>query len=485
MQIIDVDEEILKKSSKYPKETLSFRNKKNEEAIERLDLKTIDLQKKLDLVRHHAKKRQQYMQKLADDYQEQLSAKINNTASKRMVPNAKLMSSLENSIHQTEMSRMEAEHLRKKYRNIKSNLINDSVTFESILLKLEESILKQEMEISHLQSINQDAIELRNSTKGGLARQEMNAIQAGKLRERQMKDLRFRVEERKLELEKLERRIFPTGRPTLQDVSEQGQDKDKDQIQNQTSEWLETAFDKLKEATGARECEEVLQRFLTQRETKTQLMYLKDQTEREKSDLEHRRDMMDAELEAYKFAEVKDKQQNEEEMENLKIKTENQVQRRIKLEEELKSKTEQIVEIMKRLFGFCIKLAEFGQKIMLPKECPPSEDSEWLLNTLLEKAEAAIFRSKREPIVIEEQDSEDRAVEYTVMTPEDTMWTLGRPKQAEPQSTQAVKKPGEGEEDQEVPTRAFLKRQAQVIIEAKNRRKGYRINVPKFFTEKF
>lgn len=58
---------------------------------------------------------------------------------------------------------------------------------------------------------------------------------------------------------------------------------------------------------------------------------------------------------------------------------------------------------------------EFGQKIMLPKECPPSEDSEWLLNTLLEKAEAAIFRSKREPIVIEEQDSEDRAVEYTVM----------------------------------------------------------------------
>lgn len=61
------------------------------------------------------------------------------------------MSSLENSIHQTEMSRMEAEHLRKKYRNIKSNLINDSVTFESILLKLEESILKQEMEISHLQ----------------------------------------------------------------------------------------------------------------------------------------------------------------------------------------------------------------------------------------------------------------------------------------------------------------------------------------------
>lgn len=72
-----------------------------------------------------------------------------------------------------------------------------------------------------------------------------------------------------------------------------------------------------------------------------------------------------------------------------------------------------------------------------------------------------------------------------MQTPEDTMWTLGRPKQAEPQSTQAVKKPGEGEEDQEVPTRAFLKRQAQVIIEAKNRRKGYRINVPKFFTEKF
>ncbi len=61
------------------------------------------------------------------------------------------MSSLENQIHLIEINIMEVDHLRKKYRNIKSQLVGESVGFESTLKKLEEKIGQQENEISRVQ----------------------------------------------------------------------------------------------------------------------------------------------------------------------------------------------------------------------------------------------------------------------------------------------------------------------------------------------
>jgi hypothetical protein len=48
------------------------------------------------------------------------------------------------------MNLMEAEHIKKKYRIIQSNLLEDSVAFESTLMKIEEAIQKQESEMMHL-----------------------------------------------------------------------------------------------------------------------------------------------------------------------------------------------------------------------------------------------------------------------------------------------------------------------------------------------
>jgi hypothetical protein len=48
------------------------------------------------------------------------------------------------------MNLMEAEHVRKKYQIIQGSLLEDSVAFESSLVKTEEAIRKQESEIRHL-----------------------------------------------------------------------------------------------------------------------------------------------------------------------------------------------------------------------------------------------------------------------------------------------------------------------------------------------
>lgn len=145
---------------------------------------------------------------------------------------------------------MEAEHVNKKYKTIRIHLLSDSVEFESSLRKLEQDIQKQENEIKHLEVINREALGLRDITKGTLLRQEIAALNAGKSRDNQLQDFRHRVEERKLELERLERRIFPSGRVHHQDSTEGGHFGLSDETTQRIVGQLEANFAKLKIATG-------------------------------------------------------------------------------------------------------------------------------------------------------------------------------------------------------------------------------------------
>lgn len=59
--------------------------------------------------------------------------------------------------------------------------------------------------------IHNDALQMRDSTKIVLHKQEHTASASTKMRERQAFDLRRQVDERKIELERLERKLFSTG----------------------------------------------------------------------------------------------------------------------------------------------------------------------------------------------------------------------------------------------------------------------------------
>lgn len=62
------------------------------------------------------------------------------------------------------------------------------------------------------------------------------------------------VEDRKLELERLERHIFPTGRPLMHQDSDSDSDvkmmSAEEAVNTKTIETMEAAFTVLKEATG-------------------------------------------------------------------------------------------------------------------------------------------------------------------------------------------------------------------------------------------
>lgn len=78
-----------------------------------------------------------------------------------------------------------------------------------------------------------------------------------------------------------------------------------EQVQAMTGE-MEMQFKKLMEVTGATTPLEVLDRFVTQKESTTRLNYLRTVTEAEKKHLEMQREVLAQQLESIKFSDVKE-----------------------------------------------------------------------------------------------------------------------------------------------------------------------------------
>lgn len=308
-----------KKKSQIPRKiNLPVGAKSAEQGVQIVDLKVIfitvkeitfysnffqiiDLKKQTDMIGSKFQKRQEYFDKLVEEYQSLLQYK--NNRSGNVVPpetmeedsTRKQITHLENEIHRTSVQWMEAEHIRKKYRGIKASLMNDSEKFESSLLELEQAIMEQQAEINKLEAIHKEAMTMRDTTKYILQRQEMASNCSNRARDRQAIDFRRRVEDRKLELEKLERKIFSTGKTVVhQDsVTSDSGEKADDPIaktKDETSK-MQDVFKKLMHATGVSSPNEIVDRFLAQKEALQRLNYLRTVTENEKKQLQSQREV--------------------------------------------------------------------------------------------------------------------------------------------------------------------------------------------------
>lgn len=213
---------------------------------------------------------------------------------------------------------MEAEHIRKKYRSIEASLMTDAERFERSLRELERSLNEQKAEIERLQQVHNEAIEMRDAAKVILQRQEQQANLSQKTRERQALDFRKQVEARKLELERIGRKLFAETKTLVHQDSvgsssgdqhtaktENGEEEPVSQLESVTSD-MESLFKQLMEASGATSPYEVFERFSAQKESAARLTYLRKAAEVEKANLEAEREALTSELEASKFSDVKE-----------------------------------------------------------------------------------------------------------------------------------------------------------------------------------
>ncbi|XP_034948178.1 golgin subfamily A member 6-like protein 6 [Chelonus insularis] len=452
------------------------------EAISRVDEDNIRLRKKLDLIKYKSVKQQEILTQLLKEYTELMDGRAQKLMEKKLEhPLKKKIVSLENQLHRVSVMQMEADTVRKKYRSVRATLKSDAAFYVSSLQKLEQSVKEQDAEIKQLQQVKEEAVGLRDITKETLMHQQIEAMNKSKERDNIILDYRQRVENRKLELERIERMIFPAPRIAPRDdfeviekpteLSEDGSvETPKDEMT-----FLEESFAKLRGATGVTKTEEVLDRFLSQKSTKDKLQKMRTNMEEEKMNLEKRRQQLTGEIELQKFSETKDADQNAEKLAQLNARIKEEEDRQNRANVDIQRIEDVINEVSRTLWKFCDKLQDVSETPVPPE---PNGDPFELLELLEEKMKAAISML----------GGPDQYAKWIEEITTDKFSTLsvssdaGEKKQdiderplfpRFPGTPTPAAPPVPSDDEEEVPTRSVLKRQAQLLIDTKSRRKGF------------
>ncbi|XP_045489865.1 putative golgin subfamily A member 6-like protein 3 [Pieris rapae] len=485
-QVLGGEDAIVKK---YLNDVGPIGNKTADEVIHNLDLKVIEQRKILDLLKYEIGSKKKKLKELEKEYEKLLieSTKSDLVKSKLTTRSRKHISHLENEIHTVLIQWTEAELVKKKYASIRQALIEDSVRFESSLAKIEELLEKQNEEITKLKLVRDEAAAMRLRATAATAAEAARAHDAEHARAAERAFYAQRFEERRRELEKLEKRIFPPAVRPVRQESTGSMEGEPMAEEISPAQQMEDIFQKLMKLTGVTEPEQVFDRFRGQRETSTRLAYLQQTTEQEKLQLEETQTALMAELEGYKFASVKDKDEGQDEIQNLKAEIKEEEEARDLIQKELEGLESFLLEMKRLLYDLCKMLDVVGEPAMPEWTAEACDIQEILavLTTRFEKAQAKV------------ETIGDKHNSTVVFIPSNT--TSGAPSVAnmsarshssQKESDKIVptykelvqKEPGKvivSDEEEDIPSRCYLKRQAQLIVDTKCRRKGFRPPYPR------
>ncbi|KAL4721131.1 hypothetical protein ACJJTC_009411 [Scirpophaga incertulas] len=341
---------------KYLNEVCPVGNKNADQIIHNLDLKVIEQRKMLDLLKYEKRSKKNRLTQLEKEYERLLieSTKSELVKSKISTKARKHASHLENEIHKVLIQWTEAELVKKKYFTIRQALIDDSVKFESSLSHVEDLLNKQREEISKLEQVREEAAEMRLRATAATASEAARAQEAEHSRASERAYFAQRFAERKRELEKLEKRIFPPQ--------------------------------------GVTDTEEVFNRFQGQRETSKRLSYLQRTTEEEKLQLEDAQTSLMAELEAFKFASVKDKDEGQDQINELKEEIAKEDEIAAELSGKLEDITAALLDIKQYLYDLCKVLDVIGEPT-LPEWTAEARDVQELVEVLTTRFAKACARA--------------------------------------------------------------------------------------------
>ncbi|XP_066259963.1 outer dynein arm-docking complex subunit 3-like [Euwallacea similis] len=451
------------------------------EAKEILDLQIIDLCKKLDLLRYKIRKRRNYIVQLGEEYEKLVSKQEKKELEVKVdKPVSKSSQELQNNIHAVEVQIREAVHIKNKYNDIRRSLKDDSAKFESRIKSLEDELQQQSSDIYNLQKILEEAMRRKGRARGNLLKEEKLASSGANERELAATEGRRLVNERKSELEKLERRLFITGklsvRPEPEGAEADVEDDSKSPTPPHPVENKAQELEFLKRATGGTTTQEVLERFQGQKETEKRLNELRDQLETEKKNIEKNMETLRLKLEGYKYSESREAEKKSGEMERLQSEISVQKLKSQSCKKEKSSIEKALASVLSSLHGL---------RLLANPQASVEQNAENMRKLIVEDIKAIVEKYERCRIIekTEEGDEGQEAEEVTII--DETLPTPYSGLIRRAPQPQTMTSPGHqittagSDEEEEVPSRSFLKRQAQLVIDAKSRRRNLRIQLPK------
>ncbi|XP_064180131.1 coiled-coil domain-containing protein 151 [Anguilla rostrata] len=469
------DEQVIKDAfQSRGMEIAPFRNKSGKAALQILDQKVCDRMKKLNALRHSAETRRRRLEELQQQYDSiQAQAQAPQPDAMRREEDAQNLRVLENRLEKAQLKCQEAEHIMRSYLKLKAHLQDESLTFQSQLDRLEAEILRQRQELQDLQVMKNDANLSKDVARAELQRQEELVYKERRERDGILACYKKQAEELKAHSERLERRAQRTAMHPDELSSEAQRSAAAVAEEDKVIHTFEEAFHRIKEATGVTDTHEVVERFISQGDTQKHLEKLKEENERTLVQLKEERDQLQAQFQELKYsgeAKLSSGQQMVEECEG-------HLQREQEKRDEASERLEALTRTLNAVRAGVDHLSDKLQHIKMkgkPSKTQVSPSSDEYALELLTQSELRLaslvdlLQGKDLAAILKEMEEEEFQTSIEGKLPQYNM----RIQLPEAQKQGPYDEEEEsGDDEGDIITRAALKRQSQIIIDSKTKRK--------------
>lgn len=236
-------------------------------------------------------------------------------------PLTRQIRTLENRLDKAMIKYNEAQSIRKTYEQIVKRLKDERIGFDNQLGALERQLRQKDKDLEELVLMSHEAQHSKDVAKGELVTLEKQLSEDRMRRERELNERRQLVQQ-KLEMsQKMERREKMRKELQLEaagDLSAEGEDNLKKSLytsafhhavneskleeEQEKITTYEEAFRKIKDATGVSDVNEVIQKFLTQDETRNNLMNMTKDAQAKIDQLNDERTQLKAKVEEIKYS---------------------------------------------------------------------------------------------------------------------------------------------------------------------------------------
>ncbi|XP_049900543.1 coiled-coil domain-containing protein 151 isoform X1 [Epinephelus moara] len=459
----------------------AFRNMSGKAALTTLDQRVLSKMKRLNALKHTTQTRKRHLEELNVEYQRlkpegSRGAQSADARVRKKEEDAMKLRALENSLEKTQFKCKEAENIMTNYLKLKSHLQEESLTFQGQLDSLEEEILKHREELHNMQAMNNDAQLSKEAAKADLQQQEELLYRERKERERIIASYRKKVEERKAQAERVERRA---QRTTMQpdELSSEAQ-RSSPRVAGEEEKVISTfeeAFRRIKEATGVTDIQEIVERFISQKEIHQHLEQLKEENEKVLQQLKEQKELLNQQFQDMKYsgeAKLSSDQQMLEECEQ-------QLQAQQQRCDAGKERLEWLIKALGTVRGGVEHLADKLQHITLSEDTAAevSPDSDEYAVELMTQCELKLqllneeLKGKDVAAIMKEMEEEEFHVRIEGKLPAYNT----RVKLPEDQRQDLFNDEDDSEEDEaDIISREALKRQSQLIIDSKSKKKHWK-----------
>ncbi|XP_068130354.1 outer dynein arm-docking complex subunit 3 isoform X2 [Hyperolius riggenbachi] len=470
------DEKVIKEAfHRHSVERAAMRNKSGQAAVQIMDQKLCDKIKRLNALHHQTEVRRKRLEELQAEYKQKAESEQAKPGKEDpSVQEEQALRVLENRLEKGQLKLQESEHIYNVYLKLKDHMQEESLTFQSQLDLLEAEILRQRQELKELQVMNKDAEMSREMARTELQRQEEEFHRERRQREAILQEYKRKAEERRLFAERVDRRAQRVALPG-EDAPVETQFVASGHEEEKVIGTYQEAFQKIKEATGVTDTQEVVRRFIAQGETHRHLEELKSENEKSLVRLKEEKERLQEAFQELKYSGEAKLSSGQQILEELQAHLQKEEKRRDKAKEEM----EKMSKILSAVKSGVDHLASKVQHIKVARSHFPAKDlspqSDEFTLDLLDTTEKKLQK------LMEELDGQDIAAILKQMEDEEFQAKIegklpaynvriSLPAPAKQDAFEDEEDSGEDEGD--VVTRAALKRQSQQIVESKTKRKS-------------